>query len=222
MGHPGQMSQSSATTSDNGLGVSNQLASLVPTFDPSVDDVLIYQQKVELVAAAWPKQRLTELVTRLIHLLILECKGSAFQKLQLHQADLLTGEMKAVHQLVELLGGHWGKIPLQTQYQDAERALFETSQHQDESNDSYIARADILWSRLLSRKMDVSELQAYILLRGSLLSFGEKKRVVLESEKDGKRWNESQMQSGPWEPCSSRRLQAKRKGLGPRSMTKPT
>ena len=175
------MSQAS-TTADSGLGVTNQLASLVPAFDPSVDDIIIYQQKVELVAAAWPKQRLTELVTRLI----LGCKGSAFQKLQLHQAELLSGEMKAVHKLVELLGGHWGKIPLQTQYQDAERALFETHQHQDESNDSYIARADILWSRLLSRKMDISELQAYILLRGSLLATEEKKRVILESEKDGK------------------------------------
>ena len=87
---------------------------------------------------------------------------------------------------MELLGGHWGKIPLQTQYQDAEHALFETPQHQDESNDSYIARADILWSRLLDQKMDISEVQAYILLRGSLLSIEEKKRVVLESEKDGK------------------------------------
>ena len=91
-----------STAADSGLGVTNQLASLVRAFDPSVDDVLIYQQKVELVAAAWPKQRLTELVTRLI----LGCKGSAFQKLQLHQTELLSGEMKAAHKLVELLGGH--------------------------------------------------------------------------------------------------------------------
>ena len=63
-----------------GNGVSNQLATLVPSFDPGVDDVLVYQQKVELVYAAWPKNRTTELVTRLI----LGCKGSAFQKLQIH------------------------------------------------------------------------------------------------------------------------------------------
>ena len=165
-----------------GLGVSNQLASLVPSFDPGVDDLLIYQQKVELVYAAWPRAKTTELVTRLI----LGCKGSAFAKLQLHQAELLDGSEKSVQRLVELLGGSWGKIPLELQYQDAERALFETVQKADEANDSYLARADVLWSRLLSRKMSLEDLQAYILLRGSLLSSEEKKKVILEPEQDGK------------------------------------
>ena len=113
-----------------GGGVSNHLASLVPTFDPGVDDLLTYQQKVELVYAAWPKGRVTELVARLI----LGCKGSAFSKLQLHQGELIDGTEKSVHLLdvteksvhrvVELCGGQWGKIPLEQQYQDAERALF--------------------------------------------------------------------------------------------------
>ena len=165
-----------------GNGVSNQLATLVPTFDPGVDDPLIYQQKVELVYAAWPKGRVTELVTRLI----LGCKGSAFAKLQLHQSDLLDGSEKSVHRVVELLGGQWGKIPLERQYQDAERALFETIQKADESNDSFLARTDVLWSKLLARKMSLEDLQAYIMLRGSLLTSEEKKKVILDSEVDGK------------------------------------
>ena len=44
--------------------ISNQLASLVPSFDPSKNDLAVYQQKVELVLAAWPKTKITELVTR--------------------------------------------------------------------------------------------------------------------------------------------------------------
>ena len=56
----------SSTTDAGGSGVSNQLSSLVPTFDPATDDLLIYQQKVELVVAAWPKGKLPELITRLI------------------------------------------------------------------------------------------------------------------------------------------------------------
>lgn len=163
-------------------GVSNQLSSLVPTFDPGVDDLLVYQQKVELVYAAWPKGRVTELVTRLI----LGCKGSAFAKLQLHQGELLDGTEKSVHRVVELLGGQWGKIPLEQQYQDAEKALFETSQKTDETNDSYLARSDVMWSRLLARKMSLEDLQAYIMLRGSLLTSDEKKKVILDSEVDGK------------------------------------
>ena len=176
----------SATASSGGeatgIGVSNQLASLVPRFDPGVDDLLIYQQKVELVYAAWPRAKTTELVTRLI----LGCKGSAFAKLQLHQTELLDGSEKSVQRLVELLGGSWDKVPLELQYQDAERALFETVQKADEANESYLARADVLWSRLLSRRMSLEDLQAYILLRGSLLSSEEKKKVILESEQDGK------------------------------------
>ena len=42
-------------SSSNGMGVSNQLASLVPTFDPAKDDMVMYQQRVELVLAAWPE-----------------------------------------------------------------------------------------------------------------------------------------------------------------------
>ena len=70
------------------MGVSNQLTMLVPTFDPAKDDMVVYQQKVEMLLAAWPKGKITELVTRLI----LNCQGSAFQKLQLHQTKLLNGE----------------------------------------------------------------------------------------------------------------------------------
>ena len=165
-----------------GNGVSNQLATLVPSFDPGVDDVLVYQQKVELVYAAWPKNRPTELVTRLI----LGCKGSAFQKLQIHQSELLDGTEKSVHRVVELLGGQWGRIPFERQYQDAERAIFETIQRSDESNDSFLARADVLWSKLLARQMSLEDLQAYILLRGSQLSSEEKKKIILESESAGK------------------------------------
>ena len=167
-----------APEASNGTGVSNQLASLVLTFDPAVDDLLIYQQKVQLVTAAWPETKLTELATRLI----LGCKGTAFQKLQ---SELLTGDEAAIQKLIEYLGGQWGKIALERQYEDAEQALFHTMQRPDEANDSYLARADILWSRLLSRKMTISDLQAYIVLRGSLLSSEEKRKVILDSERSG-------------------------------------
>ena len=74
---------SAASDGDGGgttTGVGNSLTTLVPTFDPSKDSLKIYQQKVELVLAAWPKTKITELVMRLI----LNCQGSAFSKLQLH------------------------------------------------------------------------------------------------------------------------------------------
>ena len=174
------MSSTTAAESSQ-LGVSNQLASLVPTFDPSRDDLVTYQQKVELVTAAWPKSKLTELTTRLI----LNTTGSAFQKLQIHQAELLTGEESAIKKLVELLGGQWGRVPLAKKYEEAEIALFHTQQHGDETNDSYLARADVNWSKLLAQKTTLADLQAFITLRGSGLTAEDKKKIILESETEG-------------------------------------
>lgn len=161
--------------------VPTQLAILVPSFDPSRDDLRTYVQKVELLATAWPKEKISELITRLI----LGCSGSAFQKLQLQKDQLAANDLKSVAKLIEILGGHWGQIPLEKKYQCAERALFHCIQKQDESNDSFLARADILWTELISKQIKLEELQSYIVLRGSGLSAEDKKRVVVESNLSG-------------------------------------
>ena len=74
---------------------------------------------------------------------------------------------------------------MEKQYEEAEQALFHTIQRQDESNDSFLARADVMWSRLRARKMTLQDLQAFITLRGSCLSAEDKKRVIMESESAG-------------------------------------
>ena len=94
--------------------------------------MVVYKQKVELLLSAWPKDKINELITGLI----LNCQGSAFQKLQLHHSELLENREKSVKKLIQLLGGHWGKIGLEKQYEDAEQALFNTVQYPHESNDS--------------------------------------------------------------------------------------
>ena len=78
--------------------------------------------------------------------------------------------------------GTMGKIGIERQYRDAEQALYHLNQHSDESNDSFLARADVAWSKLLSQKLSLEDLQAFILLRGSNLTPDEKKRVILEAE----------------------------------------
>eukprot|EP00435_Cladocopium_sp_Y103_P033174 s279_g8.t1 len=84
----------------------------------------------------------------LITRLILNTSGSAFAKLQLHHEELCINNQKGVKRLIELLG---------------------------ESHDSYLARADILWTKLMTQKL-------HITLRGSLLTSDDKKRVILESD----------------------------------------
>ena len=82
-------------------GVGTHLATLVPSFDPSKDDMQTSQQKVQLLLSAWPKTTISELVTRLI----LSSSGSAFAKLQLDHAEFMENHENSVNKLIELLGG---------------------------------------------------------------------------------------------------------------------
>ena len=150
---------------------------LVPQFDPATDDVTVWSGKVELLLSTWPKDKLNELATRLI----LGCKGSMFLKLQLNRASILTGSEKGIKLLVELVGGSFGQVPLERKFELAEKALFKCQQKMDESSDSYLSRCDVVWAELLARNMQLAELQAFIMLRGSRLTADDKKRVIVES-----------------------------------------
>ena len=171
----------SSTGAETASMVPNQIAALVPTFDPAKDDLQVYSQKVMLLLDAWPAGKYTELTTRLI----LNCSGSAFMKLQLHQSELMENERKSVKRLVEILGGHWGQIGLEKRYEHAERALYRCVQKTDESADSFLARADIMWTELNSKNMNLSDLQAYVTLRGSTLSSDDKKKVLVDADSAG-------------------------------------
>jgi hypothetical protein len=169
-------------TTPTSTSVPTQLTSLVPTFDPAKDDLEQYVQKVEMLSDIWPEEKLNELATRLI----LNATGAAFQKLQLQKSEILINSKQGIQNLVTALGGHWGKVSLEKKYEVVEKALFRCTQKADETNDSFLARADIYWTELLSKGMDLGELRSYIVLRGSLLSHEDKKRVILECDVSGK------------------------------------
>ena len=155
----------------------NQLSALVPTFDPSTDNVEIWASKVELLLSAWPEAKIKELATRLV----LGCKGTAYQKLQLRRDEIIVNDPKGIQLIVELVGGTWGQIPLEKKFELVEKALFRSVQKADESSDSFLSRCDVIWSDLLSRKLDMDEVRSYITLRGSRLTPDDKKRVIIES-----------------------------------------
>ncbi len=172
---------STVSSSDGNTLVPNHLASLVPSFDPSRDDLVAYTQKVQLLTGMWPDNKWTELATRLI----LNTTGSAFMKLQLQQAELTRNERKSIQRIVEVLGGHWGQINLEKQYEFAERALYRCVQKQDETSESFLARADVMWSQLIAKGVKLEDLQPYVTLRGSQLSADDKKRVLLDVDASG-------------------------------------
>lgn len=137
----GTAGSTASGTSDSSF-VPSSLTSLIPTFDPATDQVEVWAQKVELLSKVWPSDKISELTTRLI----LNTKGSAFQKLQIRQKDLLKNDLACVKLLVEIVGGQFGQVPLEKRYEAAEKALFRCSQRSDESNDSYLARTDVAWA----------------------------------------------------------------------------
>ena len=169
------------TRDAEGQTVSTQLAALVPTFDPATDSVEVWGSKVALLLEAWPASRLTELATRLI----LNCKGTAFQKLQLKQKEFLKNERASIQKIVEEVGGTWGQVPLEQHYDLVEKALFRCQQKADETGDSFVSRVDVVWSELLTKKFDLTQIQTYVLLRGSRLSPEDKKRVLVEAGAEG-------------------------------------
>ena len=65
--------------------------------------------------------------------------------------------------------------------------LFRCQQKVDESSDSYLARADVAWTELHMKKINLKEVQAYTKLLGSRLTSDDKKRLLVESgaEKQG-------------------------------------
>ena len=59
--------------------------------------------------------------------------------------------------------------------------MYRIQQKADEPADSYLARMDVTWTEMLTKKFNLAELQAYLTLRNSRLGSEDQKRVVVES-----------------------------------------
>ena len=152
---------------------------LIPHFSPGETDLTEYARRLEFLAGIWPNEYLSQLAPRAA----LQCKGSAFQKVvRLAPEKLKVNSLDGVKLLVTTLGGVWGKTVLEDKYDKFERAIFGISQKSDETNESYLARHEVLFEDLISQGATLSDMRAYILLRNSALVSEDKKRVVIEAQ----------------------------------------
>lgn len=55
------------------------------------------------------------------------------------------------------------------------------SQRSDESNESYVARHEIVFEDLVSQNVTFQDIRSYVLLRNPSLLSDDKKRVIIES-----------------------------------------
>ena len=152
---------------------------LIPSFEPGETELAEYTKRLEFLAGTWPAEFLNQLAPRAA----LQCKGSAFQKVvRIPTEKLKVNDLTGVQLLVTTLGGVWGKTTLEDKYEKFERAIYGVSQRGDESNESYVARHEILFEDVVAQGASLSDMRAYILLRNSALSPEDKKRVVIEAK----------------------------------------
>jgi hypothetical protein len=149
--------------------------SQIPKFVPGETDVQVYSRKLEFLRALWPKEQLEHLGPRAALLV----QGIAFQKISRLDPQKLR-EPDGVSYLVQALGGQWGRLASEEKLNYFERALYLVHQKPDESHDSYLARHDAAFEDLISQKVSLEEVRAYILLRQSLLTPDERKRIIME------------------------------------------
>ena len=102
-------------------------------------------------------------------------EGSAFQKISRISPEKLR-QVDGVKILVESLGSSWGRTQQEEKYHFFEQAIFQVAQRSEETNDSYVAREE-----LIARNVTLEEVRAYILLRHSQLAAEDKKKVVVDA-----------------------------------------
>ena len=137
-----------------------------------------YTRRLQFLAGLWPAEYLGQLAPRAA----LQCKGSAFQKVvRIPPEKLKTNDLTGVKLLVQTLGGVWGKTTLEEKF---ERAIYGISQKSDESNESYMARHEIVFEDMVSQGATLTDVRAYVLLRNSMLSAEDKKRLIVEAKGD--------------------------------------
>ena len=129
----------------------------------------------------WPPEALNQLAPRAALLV----EGTAFKKVaRIDPSKLRVNDQSGVAALVEAIGGSWGSTDFEEKYEYFERALYGTVQRSDESHDSYLARMEVSFMELISRGTKLEEVQAYILLRQSLLPPEDKKKILVEHDGD--------------------------------------
>ena len=153
--------------------------SSIPKFVPGTTNVQEYTQKLKFLAAMWPTEYLDQLAPRAALLV----EGTAFRKVaRLSPEKLRVKNVSGVSLLVDAIGGSWGSTELEERYEYFEKALYGTVQRSDESHDSYLARMESNFMELLSRDTKLEEVQAYVLLRQSLLAPDDKKKILPEHQ----------------------------------------
>lgn len=146
--------------------------SLLPNFDPAIDEIREFSQKARFLHGVIPKSQKGNLAPRLA----MQCKGTAWSQVRLLDPAKLTDPETGVEYLLAALSMWEENSELKT-YELFEKALYRVSQKADEATHSFTMRLQAAFDELGS-DTTLKSMQAFVLLRQSGLTNEDKKRVL--------------------------------------------
>ena len=150
----------------------NNLWALLPSFDPAVDDIREYVEKVKFLQGICPKNQRGMLAPRLAML----CKGTAWgQVKRIDPAKLTDGDQGVANLLAALAS--WEETAEMKTYEQFEKAMYRITQKGDESTASYVNRMEVAFHDV-GDSTTLGEVRAFVLLRQSALGNEDKKRIL--------------------------------------------
>eukprot|EP00435_Cladocopium_sp_Y103_P051036 s1582_g15.t1 len=167
------MSATAEVSEDKG----SHIWTLLPTFDPAIDNVKEYIEKVKFIDQICPKKDRPMLAPRLAML----CRGTAWGQVKNLQSGELTDPENGVKNLLAALSSWEESTEIKT-YEQFERAVYKTVQKSDESSMSYVNRLQVAMDELGAKSL--KEFHAFLLLRQSALSPEDKKKVLTMTNGD--------------------------------------
>eukprot|EP00435_Cladocopium_sp_Y103_P067100 s130_g29.t1 len=150
----------------------NNLWNLLPSFDPAIDDIREYSQKVRFLHGVCPPSQRPMLAPRLAML----CKGTAWNQVRSINAEKLTSGENGVKVLLEALAS-WEETEEMVTFEKFERALYKIQQKNDESTMSFTNRLNVAFADL-GDDVKVQDFKAFVLLRQSCLTGEDKKKIL--------------------------------------------
>eukprot|EP00434_Breviolum_minutum_P008876 symbB.v1.2.007827.t1/scaffold463.1/size291460/8 len=169
---PKTAEQSSTTAAGSTDEKGNNIWTLLPSFDPSEDDIREYTDKVRFLEAICPTKDKGMLAPRLAML----CKGTAWGQVKALSPADLTNPTTGVKSLLQALSSWEEAAELKT-FEQFEKAIYKVVQRNDEATNSFVNRLEVAFHEI-GEETTLKQVKAFIMLRQSALSPEDKRKII--------------------------------------------
>ena len=159
-------------TESSGEEKSSGIWSMLPSFDPAVDNARDYIAKVRFIDGICPKRDRPMLAPKLAMM----CRGTAWHQVRALRPELLIDPTNGVKHFLAALQS-WEETSELKTFELFEKAIYKTTQRPDESTQSYVNRLMVAFDEV-GPDTTLKSVVAFVLLKQSCLSHEDKKKVL--------------------------------------------